>query len=222
MEKEVNYLYMLTENPQRPYYLVLGGAKVSDKVALLQNLLPKVDGMAIGGAMVFTFWKAQGKEIGKSIVEDDLVGFARELLEQATTENKQIILAKDFVVADKNKEHVEIKTINDFGAADIGYDIGPESIKEFKNALIKARTVFWNGPLGLFEDAKFAEGTKQVGAFLADFPGTVVVGGGDTANAVRDMGFFEKFAHVSTGGGASLEFLEGKVLPGIAPLVVEG
>ncbi|HOK24215.1 MAG TPA: phosphoglycerate kinase [Coprothermobacter proteolyticus] len=222
MEKEVNYLSMLTENPQRPYYLVLGGAKVSDKVALLQNLLPKVDGMVIGGAMVFTFWKAQGKEIGKSIVEDDLVGFAKELLEQATTQNKEIVLAKDFVVADENKEHVEIKTISDFGPADIGYDIGPESIKEFKNALVKARTVFWNGPLGLFEDAKFAEGTKQVGAFLADFPGTVVVGGGDTANAVREMGLFEKFAHVSTGGGASLEFLEGKVLPGIAPLVVEG
>jgi phosphoglycerate kinase len=219
MEKEVNYLSMLTENPNRPYYLVLGGAKVSDKVALLQNLLPKVDGMVIGGAMVFTFWKAQGKETGKSIVESDLVDFAKELMKNASEQGKEIVLARDFLVSDESKENVTVKNIDDFGPGDIGYDIGPTSVSDFKNTLAKAKTVFWNGPLGLFEDPKFAEGTLQVGQFLADFAGTVVVGGGDTANAVREMGLFEKFDHVSTGGGASLEFLEGKVLPGIAPLV---
>lgn len=219
MEKEVNYLSMLTENPERPYFLVLGGAKVSDKVALLQNLLPKVDGMVIGGAMVFTFWKAQGKETGKSIVETDLVDFARQLMEDASKQGKEIVLAQDFLVSDEAKESVSVKNINDFGPEDIGYDIGPESIKSFKNALVKAKTVFWNGPLGLFEEEKFANGTREVGTFLGDFSGTVVVGGGDTANAVREMGLFDKFDHVSTGGGASLEFLEGKVLPGIAPLL---
>ncbi|WP_018963056.1 phosphoglycerate kinase [Coprothermobacter platensis] len=219
MEKEVNYLSMLTENPERPYFLVLGGAKVSDKVALLQNLLPKVDGMVIGGAMVFTFWKAQGKETGKSIVEADLVDFARQLMEDASKQGKEIVLAQDFLVSDEAKESVSVKNINDFGPEDIGYDIGPESIKSFKNALVKAKTVFWNGPLGLFEEEKFANGTREVGTFLGDFSGTVVVGGGDTANAVREMGLFDKFDHVSTGGGASLEFLEGKVLPGIAPLL---
>ncbi|NPV88644.1 phosphoglycerate kinase [Coprothermobacteraceae bacterium] len=222
MEKEVKYLSMLTEGPTRPYYLVLGGAKVSDKVALLENLLPRVDGVLVGGAMAFTFWKALGKETGQSIVEPELMEFARQLVEKAEKEHKSLVLASDFVVSDETRSRIATKSIDEFEPTDIGLDVGPETLRQFASVLSEASTVFWNGPLGLFEDSRFAQGTRALAEFLTGRSGlTCVVGGGDTANAVRELGFFDKFAHVSTGGGASLEFLEGKILPGIAPLLEE-
>ncbi|MGB9376415.1 MAG: phosphoglycerate kinase [Mycobacteriales bacterium] len=216
--REVEVLRTLTESPERPYVVVLGGSKVSDKLGVIEALLPKVDRLLIGGGMCFTFLKAQGHEVGGSLLEHDRVETCRELLEQA---GERLLLPVDIVVADQVADDAETKTV---AAAEIpagakGLDIGPQTVESFGAALAGAATVFWNGPMGVFEMKPFAAGTLGVGQAIASCSGTTVVGGGDSAAAVRTLGLDEKsYTHISTGGGASLEYLEGKSLPGLQAL----
>jgi len=218
---EVEVLKKLTVDPARPYGVVLGGAKVSDKIGVISNLLNKVDVMAIGGGMVFTFLAAQGKEIGKSLVESDLIPTVNELIEKAKASGVELILPTDIVVAAEFKADSPAITVSaDAIPADhMGLDIGPESAKAFAAAIEKCKTVFWNGPMGVFEFANFAHGTRVVAQALTEVSGISVVGGGDSAAAVRALGFADSdFGYISTGGGASLEYLEGKELPGLLAL----
>jgi phosphoglycerate kinase len=218
---EVEVLKKLTVDPARPYGVVLGGAKVSDKIGVISNLLNKVDVMAIGGGMVFTFLAAQGKEIGKSLVESDLIPTVKELIEKAKASGVELILPTDIVVAAEFKADSPAITVSaDAIPADhMGLDIGPESAKAFAAAIEKCKTVFWNGPMGVFEFANFAHGTRVVAQALTEVSGISVVGGGDSAAAVRALGFADSdFGYISTGGGASLEYLEGKELPGLLAL----
>jgi len=218
---EVEVLKKLTVDPARPYGVVLGGAKVSDKIGVISNLLNKVDVMAIGGGMVFTFLAAQGKEIGKSLVETDLIPTVKELIEKAAASGVELILPTDIVVAAEFKSDSPAITVSaDAIPADhLGLDIGPESAKAFAAAIGKCKTVFWNGPMGVFEFANFADGTRVVAQALTEVSGISVVGGGDSAAAVRALGFADSdFGYISTGGGASLEYLEGKELPGLLAL----
>jgi phosphoglycerate kinase len=218
---EVEVLKKLTVDPARPYGVVLGGAKVSDKIGVISNLLNKVDVMAIGGGMVFTFLAAQGKEIGKSLVETDLIPTVKELIEKAKASGVELILPTDIVVAAEFKADSPAKIVSaDAIPADhMGLDIGPESAKAFAAAIGKCKTVFWNGPMGVFEFANFADGTRVVAQALTEVSGISVVGGGDSAAAVRALGFADSdFGYISTGGGASLEYLEGKELPGLLAL----
>jgi phosphoglycerate kinase len=218
---EIVVLKRLTEDPQRPYAVVLGGSKVSDKLGVIDNLLGKADKLLIGGGMVFTFLKAQGLEVGTSLLEEDQLGTCRDYLRRAEESGVEIILPTDIRVADEfpkgNATGTATVVPSDQIPADkIGLDIGPESGKAFAAALADARTVFWNGPMGVFEFDEFAGGTRDVAAALTRIDGLSVVGGGDSAAAVRALGFDEAaFGHISTGGGASLEYLEGKELPGI-------
>jgi phosphoglycerate kinase len=223
---EIDVLRRLTVDPERPYVVVLGGSKVSDKLGVIDNLLGKADKLLIGGGMVFTFLKAQGHEVGKSLLEADQLETCRSYLARAAESGVEILLPTDIVVdtafpgEDRTPEPrvVAADAIPDDA---LGLDIGPESGKAFAAALADARTVFWNGPMGVFEVDAFAEGTRAVAQALTEVDGLSVVGGGDSAAAVRQLGFDEAaFGHISTGGGASLEFLEGKTLPGIA--VLEG
>ncbi len=214
---EVNVLRKLTEDLERPYVVVLGGAKVSDKLAVIENLLTKADKLLIGGGMVFTFLKAQGHEIGKSMLEADQVDAVRRYLESDT----EIVLPTDIVVAPEFKADSPATTVAADAMPDdqIGLDIGPDSAKRFAAEITEAHTVFWNGPMGVFEMDAFAAGTKAVAQALTEVDGLSVVGGGDSAAAVRKLGFpDDAFGHISTGGGASLEYLEGKTLPGLAVL----
>ena len=218
---EVEVLKKLTVDPARPYGVFLGGAKVSDKIGVISNLLNKVDVMAIGGGMVFTFLAAQGKEIGKSLVESDLIPTVKELIEKAKASGVELILPTDIVVAAEFKADSPAITVSaDAIPADhMGLDIGPESAKAFAAAIEKCKTVFWNGPMGVFEFANFAHGTRVVAQALTEVSGISVVGGGDSAAAVRALGFADSdFGYISTGGGASLEYLEGKELPGLLAL----
>jgi phosphoglycerate kinase len=218
---EVDVLKKLTVNPERPYGVVLGGAKVSDKIGVISNLLNKVDVMAIGGGMVFTFLAAQGKEIGKSLVETDLIPTVKELIEKAKSSGVELILPTDIVVAAEFKIDSPAKTVSSdaIPADHMGLDIGPESAKAFAAAISKCKTVFWNGPMGVFEFPNFAHGTRVVAQALTEVSGISVVGGGDSAAAVRALGFADSdFGYISTGGGASLEYLEGKELPGLLAL----
>jgi len=218
---EVEVLKKLTIDPARPYAVVLGGAKVSDKIGVISNLLNKVDVMAIGGGMVFTFLAAQGKEIGKSLVEVDLIPTVRELIEKAATSGVELILPTDIVVASEFKIDSVATTVSaDAIPADhLGLDIGPESAHAFATAIKACKTVFWNGPMGVFEFPNFAHGTRVVAQALTEVSGISVVGGGDSAAAVRALGFADSdFGYISTGGGASLEYLEGKELPGLLAL----
>ena len=218
---EVEVLKKLTVNPARPYGVVLGGAKVSDKIAVISNLLNKVDVMAIGGGMVFTFLAAQGKEIGTSLVERDLIPTVKELIEKAAASGVQLILPTDIAVAAEFKSDSPAITVSaDAIPADhMGLDIGPESAQVFATAIAECKTVFWNGPMGVFEFPNFAHGTRVVAQALTEVSGISVVGGGDSAAAVRALGFADSdFGYISTGGGASLEYLEGKVLPGLLAL----
>lgn len=215
---EIDVLRRLTEDPERPYVVVLGGSKVSDKLGVIDNLLGKADRLLIGGGMVFTFLKAQGHEVGTSLLEEDQLGTCRDYLRRAEESGVEILLPTDVVVAPEFKADAPATVVSaDAMPADqMGLDIGPESGKAFAAALADARTVFWNGPMGVFEFDAFAEGTRAVAQALTDVPGLSVVGGGDSAAAVRRLGFAESaFGHISTGGGASLEYLEGKQLPGI-------
>jgi phosphoglycerate kinase len=218
---EVEVLKKLTQNPERPYGVVLGGAKVSDKIGVISNLLGKVDVMAIGGGMVFTFLAAQGKEIGSSLVEKDLIPTVQELIKQADSAGVKLVLPTDIVVAPNFSADAPATLVSaDAIPADqMGLDIGPESAKAFASAIASCKTVFWNGPMGVFEFPAFANGTKVVAQALTQVSGISVVGGGDSAAAVRALGFADSdFGYISTGGGASLEYLEGKELPGLTAL----
>jgi phosphoglycerate kinase len=215
---EVDVLRRLTENPERPYVVVLGGSKVSDKLGVIDNLLGKADRLLIGGGMVFTFLKAQGYEVGKSLLEEDQLDTCRGYLQRAQESGVQILLPTDVVVAPEFKPDSPATVVpaDRMPADQLGLDIGPESGKAFAHALEDAKTVFWNGPMGVFEFEAFAAGTRAVAEALTKIDGLSVVGGGDSAAAVRQLGFDESsFGHISTGGGASLEYLEGKDLPGI-------
>jgi phosphoglycerate kinase len=215
---EIEVLRKLTEDPARPYVVVLGGSKVSDKLGVIDNLLGKADRLLIGGGMVFTFLKAQGHEIGRSLLEEDQLETCREYLKRAEDTGVQILLPTDVVVAPEFAADAEPTVVptDQIPADQIGLDIGPDSARAFAAALADARTVFWNGPMGVFEFDAFAAGTRAVASALTEVDGLSVVGGGDSAAAVRRLGFDEAaFGHISTGGGASLEYLEGKSLPGI-------
>ena len=218
---EIDVLRRLTEDPERPYVVVLGGSKVSDKLGVVDNLLGKADKLLIGGGMVFTFLKAQGHEIGKSLLEEDQVDTCREYLQRGQDLGVEIVLPTDIVVAAECTDTAEATVVpaDQIPADKIGLDIGPESGKLFADALSDARTVFWNGPMGVFEFEQFSGGTRAVAEALTKIDGLSVVGGGDSAAAVRQLGFDESaFGHISTGGGASLEYLEGEELPGITVL----
>ena len=218
---EVEVLKKLTENPVRPYGVVLGGAKVSDKLAVIENLLGKVDVLALGGGMLFTFLKAEGKEIGKSLCEDEMLDTVKGLLATAEKNGVKLLLPTDIVVAPEFAADAKptLVSTDQIPADQIGLDIGPESAKKFADAVVGCKTVFWNGPMGVFEFPNFANGTKVVAEALTKVDGISVVGGGDSAAAVRKLGFAdEQFGYISTGGGASLEYLEGKELPGLTAL----
>jgi phosphoglycerate kinase len=222
--REIDVLRRLTVDPQRPYVVVLGGSKVSDKLGVIDNLLGKADKLLIGGGMVFTFLKAQGHEVGRSLLEEDQLDTCRAYLERARESGVEIVLPTDIVVdttfpsADQ-EPHPRVVPATEIPADSLGLDIGPDSGAAFAAALAGARTVFWNGPMGVFEVSAFAEGTRAVAQALTEVDGLSVVGGGDSASAVRALGFDEAaFGHISTGGGASLEYLEGKELPGIQVL----
>ena len=218
---EVDVLEKLTKGPDRPYGVVLGGAKVSDKIAVISNLLDQVDVIAIGGGMVFTFLAAQGKEVGKSLVELDLIPTVKELIERAAEKKVQLLLPTDILVAHEFSESSPPTLIqaDKIPTDQMGLDIGPVSAASFASAISKCKTVFWNGPMGVFEFPNYANGTKTIAAALTEIKGMSVVGGGDSAAAVRKLGFTDKqFGYISTGGGASLEYLEGKQLPGLVAL----
>ena len=220
MKKEIEYLGRVLKDPEKPFVAILGGAKVSDKIKVIDNLLPRVDTLIVGGAMAYTFLKAQGVNVGKSRVEEAKIETARSALEKAKRLGVELMLPVDHVGGDALDESSKKVVIAEqaIPAELMGLDIGPQSVAAFRAAILGARTVFWNGPMGLFEVDKFAEGTRAIAQALADSKATSIVGGGDSAAAVEQMGFAEKVSHVSTGGGASLEFIEGLELPGIKAL----
>jgi len=217
VQREVEVLRQLTESPKRPYAVVLGGSKVSDKLGVIDNLLEKADALLIGGGMVFTFLKALGHEVGTSLLEDDQVDTAKRYIDQAAARGVDLILPTDIVVAPAFADaDASVVAADAMPADQMGLDIGPESGAKFADVIRGAHTVFWNGPMGVFEMASFAAGTKAVAQALTEVDGLSVVGGGDSAAAVRQLGFTDdQFGHISTGGGASLEYLEGKTLPGL-------
>lgn len=218
IEKEVEFLGNAVENPKRPFVAIMGGAKVGDKIPVIKNLLKKVDTLIVGGGMVFTFYKAQGLEIGKSILDEENIGLAKELLAEAEKLGVKMLLPVDCVCAKAFENDAERGTFDkeSIPADMMGMDIGPKTVELYKKAIADAKTIVWNGPMGVFEMENFAAGTKAIAEALAASSATTVIGGGDSAAAVEQFGLKDKMTHISTGGGASLEFLEGKVLPGIA------
>ena len=223
MEKEIKFLSQLLENPARPFVAILGGAKISGKIDVIENLLAKVNTLIIGGGMAYTFFKARGVDVGHSLVEADKIGLAREILKKAIDRGVPLMLPIDHVVAEKFDANAESKIVTRAGIPSEwqGMDIGPETITKFGHAIKKAKTIFWNGPMGVFEFDKFSKGTTAIAKMVADATaqGAVsVIGGGDSVAAVEKAGLADKMTHISTGGGASLEFVEGKTLPGIACL----
>ena len=221
VKAEVEVLEQLTEAPPRPYVVVLGGAKVSDKLAVIANLIKVADTLVIGGGMAFTFLASEGYEVGKSLLEADQIKAVRRYLNDAASGGKQIVLPSDIVVAPKVSADAEptVVAADAMPADQVGLDIGPDSARVFAGVIRHAKTVFWNGPMGVAEWESFAGGTKAVAQALTDVDGLTVVGGGDSAAVLRDLGFRDdQFGHISTGGGASLEYLEGKTLPGLAVL----
>ena len=218
IEKEVKFLGSALQNPQRPFVAIMGGAKVGDKIKVIENLLTKVDTLIIGGGMSYTFYKAMGLEIGTSILDADNIDLAKMLLEKATSLNVKLLLPVDIVCADKFSNDAKYQTYSrDQIPSDMmGLDIGEETIKLYSEEIAKAKTVVWNGPMGVFEMENFAKGTKAIAEALATSDATTIIGGGDSAAAVEQFGLADKMSHISTGGGASLEFLEGKILPGIS------
>ncbi|MDD2431482.1 MAG: phosphoglycerate kinase [Firmicutes bacterium] len=220
MQKEIEIMGNALRNPDKPFVAILGGAKVSDKIGVIENLLTKVDTLLIGGGMAYTFLKAKGYEIGNSLLEEDKVRLAKELMDKAVSSNVKLLLPVDNIVADRFAIDADKKVVDSTAIpADWeGLDIGPKTQELFANVIKNAKTVVWNGPMGVFEMEPFAGGTKAVAEALAKCNGTTIVGGGDSAAAVEQLGFANKVTHVSTGGGASLEFLEGKDLPGVAAL----
>ncbi len=217
MEKEIKFLGDAVENPVRPFVAILGGAKVSDKINVINNLLDKVDTLIIGGGMAYTFAKAQGQEIGNSLCEEDKLDYALEMIKKAKDKGVKLLLPVDHVEGKEFANDTERKVVDVIDAGFSGFDIGPKTIELYKEALKGAKTVVWNGPMGVFEFENFAKGTLEICAAVAGLEGaTTVIGGGDSVNAVKRLGFADKMSHISTGGGASLEFLEGKELPGVA------
>ena len=217
MQKEINFIGGALANPKRPFVAILGGAKVSDKIGVITNLLDKVDTLVIGGGMAYTFMKAQGHSIGTSICEDDKLDLARQILADAEKKGVKLLLPIDNNAGDKFDENCNEQIVNSDDIPDgwMGMDIGPKSIELFCDAVKGAGTVIWNGPMGVFEFEKFAKGTLAVAKAVADSGAVSIIGGGDSVAAVTKLGFADKMSHISTGGGASLEFMEGKVLPGI-------
>lgn len=223
IEKELQYLQSAIEAPQRPLAAIIGGSKVSSKITVIETLLEKVDKLLIGGGMIFTFYKARGLSVGKSLVEDEFLELAQKLEAKAKEKSVQLLLPTDVVVADKFDKDADSQTVSVEAIPDgwMGLDIGPDSVKVFQDALADCKTVIWNGPMGVFEFDKFAKGTEAIAYSLAELTkkgATTIIGGGDSVAAVEKVGLADQMSHISTGGGASLELLEGKVLPGIAAL----
>jgi phosphoglycerate kinase len=223
LKKEIDYLGGAVNDPKRPFCAILGGAKISGKIDVINNLLNKVDTLIIGGGMAYTFFKAQGMEIGKSLLEEEKIALAKELLNKLNSSKVKFLLPIDIIVADefKNDSPSEVVSIDKIPADKMGLDIGPKTVELFKNEILKSKTIVWNGPMGVFEMDNFATGTNQVAKALADATkngATTIIGGGDSAAAIAKTGLDDKVSHVSTGGGASLEFLEGKKLPGVEAL----
>lgn len=219
IQKELKFLGDAVENPERPFVAILGGAKVSDKIAVINNLLDKVDTLIIGGGMAYTFLKAQGFEVGTSLVEEDRIEYAKEMIEKAKAKGVNFLLPVDHRVATEFKDvEATITEDQNIPAGSMGLDIGPKTEKLYADAIKDAKTVIWNGPMGVFEFENFNKGTIAVAKAMGDSNATTIIGGGDSAAAVNILGFGDKMTHISTGGGASLEFLEGKVLPGIDAL----
>lgn len=218
IEKEIQMLDTLLLNPKRPYVAILGGAKVSDKIGVIEKLMDVVDAFVIGGAMAYTFLKAQGQFVGKSRVEADKVKYAKELLERIDARNKTILLPVDHLVTTNITDTAGASIKKTIGEADMGVDIGPESLKNFTALIKEAGTIFWNGPMGIFETPEFSKGTFSLAKVIAESSGMKIIGGGDSAAAVEQSGFADKMTHISTGGGASLEYLQGDKLPGLEVL----
>ena len=220
IQRELEFLGKALRTPAKPFVAILGGAKVSDKIKVIQNLMSKADAILVGGAMAYTFLKAEGVPVGKSRVEEDKLDLARQLLESAKAKGVDFLLPVDHVCATEAKEDAQRVVVNDRAIPEnlIGLDIGPKTLDRYRQRILDAKTVFWNGPMGLFEQKPWADGTFGVARALADSPAVTVVGGGDSAAAVEEAGLVAKMKHVSTGGGASLEFVEGRVLPGIQVL----
>jgi phosphoglycerate kinase len=214
MEKELNTLGGLLESPERPFTVILGGAKVSDKIGVIKNLVTKADNILIGGGMAYTFFKAQGLNVGTSLVDDENIAFCQEML---TTYPNKIILPIDNVVADNLDNPTNVVVTEDANIPEgmMGLDIGPKTVEKFNTYISSSKTIFWNGPVGVFENERFAEGTKKLCETIANTQCTSVIGGGDTGSAIQSLGFADKVSYISTGGGASLELLEGKELPGV-------
>ncbi|NMB81376.1 MAG: phosphoglycerate kinase [Ignavibacteria bacterium] len=223
MQKELDYLGNAVANPVRPFTAILGGSKISGKIDVIENLLPKVDYLLIGGGMAYTFYKAMGYEIGTSLLEDEKLNLAKEFLEKFKNSNAKVLLPKDNVVAEefKNESPSIIVDADKIPSDKMGLDIGPKTVEEFKNIILSSKTIVWNGPLGVFEFDNYAKGTNEIAKALAEATSkgaVTIIGGGDSAAAISKIGLDDKVSHVSTGGGASLEFLEGKILPGVAAL----
>ncbi len=220
MEKELDYLDRALSNPERPFLAILGGAKVSDKINVINNLIPKVDALIIGGAMAYTFYRAKGLPVGKSLVEVDRVEVAKNVLAKAAERNLKLFLPVDNIIADSFTAEAQCETVGEAGIREdwMALDIGPKSAESFAAEIAKAKTIVWNGPMGAFEMAPFASGTLAVARAVSSSGAMSIVGGGDSVAAVKKMGVADKISHISTGGGASLEFLEGKALPGVAAL----
>ena len=220
IEKEIKFLGNAVENPKRPFVAIMGGAKVGDKISVIENLLNKVDTLIIGGGMAYTFYKAMGLEIGTSILDAESIGLAAELLNKAEAKGVKMLIPVDVVCAKEFKNETEMLTCSreDMPSDMMGMDIGPETVALYKEEIAKAETVVWNGPMGVFEMENFAKGTFEIAKALSESKAITVIGGGDSAAAVEQFGLADKMTHISTGGGASLEFLEGKELPGVAVL----
>ena len=217
VEKEISIMGKALSNPERPFVAILGGAKVSDKITVIENLIEKVDSIIIGGGMAFTFLKSLGYSVGKSLLEEDKIDFAKELIEKAKSKNVKILLPIDVVVSKEFSNDSEFKIVNIDSIGDdyMGLDIGEKTVKLFSDEINNAKTVVWNGPMGVFEMSNFAKGTFEIAKAIAESEAISIIGGGDSASAAEKSGYKDKITHISTGGGASLEFLEGKILPGI-------
>ena len=219
LEKEIQYLGNAVQNPAKPFIVILGGAKVSDKIGMIENLLPKADAIIVGGGMAYTFLKAQGKQIGNSKLEKEKLDLAKSILEEAKSLGKDIVLPVDNIVVETIDPNAKAQVVGEeIPEGKIAVDIGPQTIKLFEDKLKSAKTIVWNGPLGIFEMDAFSKGTEEVAKFVASLKAVTIIGGGDTAAAIAKFKLEDKMTHISTGGGASLEYLEGKVLPGVAAL----
>jgi len=219
LEKEIRYLGSAVTNPEKPFMVILGGSKVSDKIGVIENLLPKCDAIIVGGGMAYTFLKVQGKQIGNSKLEKDKLDLAKSILDKAKFLNKEIVLPIDHVVVDTIDANAKSEIVGEnIPDGKIAVDIGPQTIKLFEDKLKNAKTIVWNGPVGIFEMDAFSKGTLAIAKFISGLKATTIIGGGDTAAAVAKFKLEDKMTHISTGGGASLEYLEGKVLPGVAAL----